>query len=381
MARRGHTEEELPFVALMDTMTNVVGVLIIVLVMIGIGLARSVNKVLSELPPVTVEEHAELKKKIEEVTPKKDPKEVEEELKKLTEQTKKVTEELKTLDVVQEKQVKMMDLDDLQKQLEARRKERDQKKTEVEKMLADVDKLKKQLDTTPVYVPPPAVVVKLPNPRPMPDKAELQRFLVMGGRIIYLNEEALAGLAEQELKRGETTLAISREVVKGPDGKPVMVKDKAGRPQQQRKVVFDPKKVSDYFSRARLGTREMQVTIVPSATSPRIPVRLTPVPNTGETLDQIKSLISQYQTLLKKFKTDPKAVVWFMVFKDSIPTYLQAREYADQMGIPVGWELTGNPFFQHYLPPEYAVTFTPPPPPPAGAQPAVTIAAPKTGVD
>jgi hypothetical protein len=52
MARRKHSEEELPFVALMDTMTNVVGVLIIVLVMIGIGLARSVNKVLSELPPV-----------------------------------------------------------------------------------------------------------------------------------------------------------------------------------------------------------------------------------------------------------------------------------------------------------------------------------------
>ena len=37
MARKAKPhEEELPFVALMDTMTNVVGVLIIVLVMIGI---------------------------------------------------------------------------------------------------------------------------------------------------------------------------------------------------------------------------------------------------------------------------------------------------------------------------------------------------------
>ena len=35
MARKPHQEEELPFVALMDTMTNVVGVLIIVLVVFG----------------------------------------------------------------------------------------------------------------------------------------------------------------------------------------------------------------------------------------------------------------------------------------------------------------------------------------------------------
>ena len=47
MARRKrHSEEELPFVALMDTMTNVVGVLIIVLVMIGISLANAVKKCL-----------------------------------------------------------------------------------------------------------------------------------------------------------------------------------------------------------------------------------------------------------------------------------------------------------------------------------------------
>ena len=76
MARRGHQEEELPFVALMDTMTNVVGVLVIVLVMIGIGLAKSVRKVLSDLPPVTVEEHAKLLKEVEEAKPKHDPKKV-----------------------------------------------------------------------------------------------------------------------------------------------------------------------------------------------------------------------------------------------------------------------------------------------------------------
>ncbi len=45
MAKRRHAEEmEIPFVALMDTMTNVVGVLIIVLVLVGISVASAVKK-------------------------------------------------------------------------------------------------------------------------------------------------------------------------------------------------------------------------------------------------------------------------------------------------------------------------------------------------
>src|SRR6187402_3593435 len=93
--RQSH-DEELPFVALMDTMTNVVGVLIIVLVMVGINLARSVNKVLSDLPPVTVEEHLEMKKKVEETKPQHDPTKVDEENLKLEKDLKKVTETLQT---------------------------------------------------------------------------------------------------------------------------------------------------------------------------------------------------------------------------------------------------------------------------------------------
>ena len=60
MAKRRHDQEaELPFVALMDTMTNVVGVLTIVLVMIGISIAHAVKKILSDLPPATAAQVAE----------------------------------------------------------------------------------------------------------------------------------------------------------------------------------------------------------------------------------------------------------------------------------------------------------------------------------
>jgi hypothetical protein len=383
MARRAPPhEEELPFVALMDTMTNVVGVLIIVLVMVGIGLARSVNKVLSELPPVTEEEHVQLKKEVEETKPKHDPKKVNEDTLKLQKDLKKVTEDLKTMDLTKDKQqIKLIDLDDLEKQLAEKKKERDSRKTEVEKMLAELDKLKQRLDTTPVYVPPPSMVVKLPNPRPMPEKAEIHRFFVAGGRILFLNEEELTALTEAELRRGEATLSLSREIVKGADGKPVMVKDKSGRSSPQRKVVYDSKKLVDHFSRSRLGSRDVKVEITPSANSPRIPLRLIPLPNSGETIEQARNLISVFQTQLKKFKTDPKAVVWFHVYRDSIETYLHAREIVDQIGVPAGWELTSNNFFSRTMPPEYAVNFTPAPVNPNAPAAAVTIAPPKTTLD
>ena len=120
MAKRRHGhDEELPFVALMDTMTNVVGVLIIVLVMIGISLANSVSKILSELPPVTKEQLQKLLKEVVDKTPKEDPKKIDEDTKKLEQDLKKNLEALKSMDLSAEKQnVKLMDLDALRKVLD-----------------------------------------------------------------------------------------------------------------------------------------------------------------------------------------------------------------------------------------------------------------------
>jgi hypothetical protein len=385
MARRGHHDEELPFVALMDTMTNVVGVLVIVLVMIGIGLAKTVRKVLSDLPPVTVEEHAKLKKEVEDAKPKHDPKKVEDDLAKLQQVLKKSEEQLKTMDLSKEKQnIKIVDLDELKKKIADQQKARDAKKAEVDKLLAEVDKLKAQLEKTPVFTPAPvgpATVVKLPNPRPMPANADIQHFLIAGGRITFINDDEFTKLVEQEIKNNEQTLVLSREIVKGPDGKPLMVKDKAGRLSTQRKVLYDAKKLADHFSKPRINTRGFKVEIAPSPTSPRVPVRITPGSDTGETIEAAKGLISNFQRLLRQFKTNSKAVMFFHVYKDSIQTYLEARDLVDQAGVPAGWELYSNPFFVINLPTQYAVNFTPPKPPTPGAVPVVTIAPPKAVLD
>ncbi|HSI64087.1 MAG TPA: hypothetical protein VLE43_13250 [Candidatus Saccharimonadia bacterium] len=378
--RRQHHEEELPFVALMDTMTNVVGVLIIVLVMIGVSLANSVKKVMSELPEVSVPQLEQLLKKIADNTPKEDPKKIDEELKKLEQQIKKDAEELKTMDLSAEKQnVKLMDLDDLQKQLEERKKLRNTKKDQVDKLLAEIDKLKALLDTTPVYQPPPPTMVRLPNPKEIPKEAVMQRFLVTGGRVYYLNDEAFMKTVVDEIDKNQKTLAHSQVEVKDAKGFPVMVKER-GKDVPKMKIILDQQKISDHFAKLRIANRDLKLELVVTPASPRIPMRLTPNPVGGEGTADIKNPASVFQRLMRKLKSEPGSVVWFYVFKDSVETYLAARDVADAVGVPVGWEIYGNPYFQRNVQ-QYEVNYTPPkpqPPPPPGA---VRIAPPKATVD
>jgi hypothetical protein len=162
-----------------------------------------------------------------------------------------------------------------------------------------------------------------------------------------------------------------------------MAKDKYGRLLPRKRVIFDQAKLVAHFSKGRVGSREIKVELVPSPASPRIPMKLAPLPDAGETIEQIKNPASVYQRLIRKFKSEPNTVVWFHIYKDSLPTYLAARELADQTGVPATWDIYPNPFYQKTLA-QYEVDFTPPKPgpaPPAGTPPVVQIAPPKPTLD
>lgn len=372
-------DEELPFVALMDTMTNVVGVLIIVLVMIGISLASSVRKVLSELPPVTVEQLQEALKKLVDATPKEDPTKIAEEQKKLEDQIKKSTDALKTLDLSSEAQKVSLDLDEARKKLEEAKKQREVKKNDTDKLLAEIDKLKALLDTTPVYVPPPATVVKLPNPRDMPQNAVLHRFLVANGKVFYINDAEFMKLVVAEIEKHQKDLINSEVPINDAVGNPVMVKDRFGKMVPKTKTILDQKKLAAHFDKLRIATRDVKLDLLVTPTSPRIPMRLTPLPEAGETLEQIKNPAAVFQRAVRKLKSEQGSVIWFLVFKDSIDLYLAARDIADQAGVPVGWEIYANNYYTRAVA-EFEVDYTPPKPNP-NTTPTVRIAAPKAGID
>jgi len=176
--------------SLMDAVTNVVGVLMIVFVMMALNLANSVAKILSELPPVTPEEHQQMKEQLEQTPPPPEsPEKIEEKTKLAVQESKKATEDLRTIDVADMQKVQFMDLETFRKRLEEARVKREDEKKEVDKLLTEVERLKALLDETPEYRPEAATVVRLPNPRPYPAEPKETRVLVAKGGVIFFNQD------------------------------------------------------------------------------------------------------------------------------------------------------------------------------------------------
>lgn len=199
MAKKSNQDSgELNMDSLMDAVTNVVGVLMIVFVVVALSLANSMQKILSELPVVTPEEHEEMKKKQQENPPPPEtPEQIEQKKIIAQEQLKKVSEELRSVDVSDVQKIQFMDMDDFRKKLAEAKEKREGEKKEVDKLLSEVERLKALLDETPVYVPEAASVVRLPNPRPYPAEPKETRVLVAKGGVLFFSEAEFIGpLAE-----------------------------------------------------------------------------------------------------------------------------------------------------------------------------------------
>lgn len=188
--RRSGGGGELNLDSLMDAVTNVVGVLMIVLVMMALNTAQTVKKILSDLPPVTKEEHQKILEQVKALPPPPaDPKKIVEDKLKAEQDLKKAIEQLATVDTADvAKQMQFMDLDSFRQKLDNAKKERETQKVEVDKLLTEVERLKALLDQTPVYTPPPPTYVRLPNPRPYPAKPNETRILVAKQGVLTLNE-------------------------------------------------------------------------------------------------------------------------------------------------------------------------------------------------
>ena len=179
--RRKSGDVEIPFVALMDTLTNVVGVLTIVFVMVGLGLANAVNNVFSSLPPATEEDIGAARLRLDQLRAAADP--VMEKLKPLEKlnpaDLKKLDAELDRL--AREAAVKgasLPDLGSLKKDLSNREAELRLKKLSIEQLLAKAEQLNAALAKTPVYTPPPAKVVRIPASRVIPHDTKITPIFV-----------------------------------------------------------------------------------------------------------------------------------------------------------------------------------------------------------
>ncbi len=333
--------------ALMDTMTNVVGVLTIVLVMIGISLASAVNRVFSALPPATVEQvraaQAELDRLKDALRPDQQ---------RLQELAKPdaplpdlaaVDAELARLErTVKDKDIKLLDVTTLERERAKREAELKERKTALDKLMAEIERLKGLLDTTPAYVPPPAKVVRIPASRPIPEGAKIERILVTKDGPHWIDEAGATAAFLAEFRSSAIRSCVAQKVTRG----------------KQSVSIYDHEKLARYFDARKLMFREFQLSVVYSTWTSSPQLRLTPT----------RASPTELMFVLRRLKMEPKTVVMFHVMGDAFEAYLAARELCDQAGVPAGWEYAGSPAMQFVV--REIETNRPKPPPAKPADPA-----------
>ena len=356
MAKRRHGQEaELPFVALMDTMTNVVGVLTIVLVMAGISISHAVKKLLSDLPPATVAQIAEAQSSIakikadlaaneQRVTP----------LSKLPDKGNIDAELIRMEAQVTEKGIKLFDLPVLGKELAAKTTERAKKEEALSALIAERDRLKALLDTTPVPKAPEAKIVRIPNSRDIPEGANIYYCFVRKDQVFLVDLISAKENIMDEFKREERNLLKQR--VKVPKGKD--------------RLIYDQAKVVNFFAQKPMEARGQKISVPFNKPWTRLVVRVDLPKGEGDaSLDDMANPKGKFHALAYKLSSLPKVVLMFQVNLDGFATYLKAREIVDRYRIPCGWEINGNTSIQSPLEFEVNRLEEPPPAPPPPANP------------
>lgn len=335
--------------SLLDTMTNVVGILVILLTVTQLGVGEAVERIKGAITEEDMERSKEEVKEldsllelekeqlatIKELSQQKDNVNVKEQ-QALAEKLKKELEKLKEIRV---------DIDKLKKEIAERDKQvKDLEMAIVtrEKELADI---KAKLAKTPDPGPTPnAKIVNLPNPRDAPKGAKPIEYVCRHGRILRVDIPALQQLAYQTIARSRLVTAQEQAV--------------------------DCEKLEKLFENKSVGNRDWLIKLKAVGGVPYL--LLEPREGRGDTSERLSKSSALFRQEIRKI--NPQLFYLnFRVWADSYDTYLVARSYADQRNLMAGWTaLDPNSDFRVPLGGNLKLTcegYTPPPSQPKPPEP------------
>ncbi len=359
--RRSGGAAELPFVALMDTMTNVVGVLTIVLVMIGISLAKAVRKVLSELPPVSIEQVQAAQTQLEQANAAREA--VRSELavvKRDPHSDAKLNTdmlaELASLELtVKNKPLPPVDIDSLRAEVAKIEAELKAKTTEAQQLAVERQRLSELLEKTPLVKAPLRKIVRMPEARDIPTSADIYYAYVIGNQIHLLDPISAKKMVMDEFH--QQSAKFIQQTIKLKRGK--------------THIIYDQAKVVEHFGKLNLNVRGQKITVPANRTGTQLALHIAIDPaQGGVTITDPLAANSEWQRICDRLRWLPRAVLMFRVRPDAFATYLRARELADSMRLPCGWEIEGGTTFDVALD-EFEVNRLENPPPPPPPQPNV----------
>ena len=320
------------FDSLLDTVANVVGILIIMLAVTQISVGDAVDRILTEndnllLPNITQED-----------------------LKKVEKQSIKLLNVLQDLkkrwDVLEIESFNAeVDLDRIQKlinvlnlKLETRTPTTDdpnllhrifklkERKEELKNLLAmasdKLNEIKSILDNTPLPKRPKNISVRLPEPNKIPYNYEPAFFICKNNRIIYLDQ----------ILFNKFLVAIKKAINLSPN-------DQINLNIIRRKD--NPFKIVRYFKDHDIGTSDLKISVKYmelSNTSFDLIQTISVRKNSGESIENIIKSNSNFINIINSLNI-VKNDIQFFVWPDSFPVYTKARHYVEDKLFYANWIL------------------------------------------
>ncbi len=316
--RRRRRQSEGSLDSLLDTMTNVVGILVILLAVTQLGVGDAMKRIRSSLPPVSPEQLqalldeyraqkdmlAQLLDQQDELddTAGKDVQTKKLSLKEMLAEIARVQAALKKITIA-----KRIDTGQLQKLLQTRKSEAEKLQKQLTKAQEDLAKLKAMLDKTPEPAVLAPKIVTLPDPRPVPKGANELTFICIKGRVYATTK----GLVQKKALDVITRL-----------------KPRSGR--------YSADALIKYFATGKVKTENFTLKLAIPGYYTQIV--LEPNEKAGEDIARIRSPNSRFQSAMRKAKIAKTYYGLFEVWPDSYETYLEARKVVDRNKLPAGWK-------------------------------------------
>jgi hypothetical protein len=312
--------------SLLDTMTNVVGILVILLVVTQLGVGDAVKRI-SDADSVKLEVLEEAQQQATALQAQREELEsqanlleqqdsagIERELRTLQ---KKITDNQVDLEALERRRQEQMA--EVEKKQEAQQKEIDQYTAKADALKQELDatedalaRLRAQLAETPDVGTLPTKIVHLPNPRPAPKESKPLVFLCREGRVIFVDSAAYQEEAQQHVER----LVQRRKLDSDPE---------AG---------IDCSVILEDFNSRRRGDQDFDLKL--AITGRNLDLVLNRRERAGESVEVLRRGRSRF--LRQVSQIDPEQnYLQFIVWPDSFEAYLEAREIASKRNLLAGW--------------------------------------------
>jgi hypothetical protein len=317
---------------MMDSMTNVVGTLLLILIVVQIQISTAVETIETVLKNITKKDLQTLSAKI-------------------AEQNKSIKDV--NVDALEEEYRKAMgDVDEAQLRVNIYASEVKEKsknglldvqeliEMKVEKagsveleqnIFNDLSRERQRLEALLAKTPKPKIPagadISVPAGLAVPKGPKYVKLMCMHNRLFYMQDYDYRIMAEKMMEPMMSSMIYSN-----------YIDPKSKRPV----IIYDHKKtyalIQKIATNLNKGNTNFLINTYDDPYYTRVRLRLTPEKTGGIAMADLVDRDNQLRKDVIRIKRDPKNVIWFYVYKDSLDVYLKARDICQALGMPQGWE-------------------------------------------